>query len=401
MRIRTSLPLVFAALLAATGAGAEDYVPPALCRVHLGAASGDGRTAPELARQLAEAGGDVVVRGADWLDVVVPSDRVEGGSFFAGLGRDLTIEVRERNLDARLARFREVPDAGAYHTYEEVEAVIRSLVEARPDLVHHEVVGTSWEGRSIHAVRISSGGEDLPAYMITGAHHAREWISVEVPVALMRWLVESYDTDPEAKALVDSRRIWVVPVVNPDGLVYSQTHYRMWRKNRRDNGDGEFGVDLNRNYGHVFGQAGSSDSTWSDVYHGPEAFSEPETRALRDLVARERCVGTLSFHSYGELVLFPWSYGYEESPDHAALAAMAAGIAAKNGYTAEKSSDLYPSSGDFDDWFYGDAGAVSFTIELANQFVPDEDEIPAIVGANLPAVAWFLKECKGFPGAGD
>src|SRR5690606_24982078 len=134
-------------------------------------------------------------------------------------------------------------------------------------------------------IRLSSAPkhDSLPTSLLLGCHHAREHLSVEVPLKAAQYLARNYATNPRIKELLDTREVWIVPMINPDGAEYdiATGRYRMWRKNRRDNGDGTYGVDLNRNYATGWGGPGSSASPKSDVYHGPGAFSEPETRAVR------------------------------------------------------------------------------------------------------------------------
>ena len=316
------------ALLAAASpaSGPEVYVAPALVRIH-------HEGAPDASvRSVRGAGGEIVSRGKGWFDAVVPQDEVRDGVAFLGLGEGDTGEVVELDLDRQLDRFRGQGDAGVYHTYGEVKAEIDALVAARPDLISTESIGETIEGRPIHAVRISGTSEPRPTFLICGLHHAREWISVEVPMGLIHLLVESYDSDPQIKELVDSREVWVVPVLNPDGLEYSQTEYKMWRKNRRPHENGAYGVDLNRNWAYMWGNAGASTNPRSDTYRGEGPFSEPELQALRDLALRERPVAALSFHSYSELVLWPWGYGYDTPPDEEVLARHGRAMAALNGY---------------------------------------------------------------------
>jgi hypothetical protein len=217
------------------------------------------------------------------------------------------------------------PDLGQYHTYDELTAELQSMQTANPTRAQLVSIGHGWEGagefeqRQIWALKISDNAEadeGEPEIVFVGAHHAREWISVEVPLALAHHLLDNYATDPAIQEVVDNKVIWIVPMLNPDGHVYAATTNRCWRKNRRNNGDGTFGVDLNRNYGYQWGLAsGSSGSTISDTYRGPFAFSEPESQAFRDfLQARGNLRAVVSFHNYTQAVLRPWSYTLDFTP---------------------------------------------------------------------------------------
>ena len=390
----STLMLAATLTLAPVGAFAADpgYVTPSLVRIHL------TDSAQPVVDGIFEAGWDVVARGKGWIDALVPREQALQG--LAGLGladsAALRLEIRRQDADSELEAFRGRDDAGAYHTYAEVQAEIDGYAAAHPEILTKEIIGTTVEGRGIVAVRITGPGNaaERPAQLITGLHHSREWISVEVPMALVKMLVEGYAADPAIRALVDGRRIWVIPVVNPDGLIYSQTEYKMWRKNRATNEDGSRGVDPNRNYGYNWGLPGASPSPGSETYRGPAAFSEPEIQAVRDLGIREGFASAVSFHSYSELVLWPWGYTYDPAPDDDVLGFHGRKMAAFNGYTPEQSSDLYPTSGDFDDWFYGDQGTLAYTFELGTQFVPPETQIPGIVADNLKAMRYFLENCS-------
>ncbi len=382
----------------------DGYVPPSLVRL-----TASGRVESLIDEAIAN-GWDVCARAGRAIEVVMPRSeamdlrRIQKARDLFGesgrrrparrLGSIEAVEILRLDLDEELAAFRDRSDAGAYHTWDEVNSAVDALVAAHPDRIRKEAIGTTLEGRRVVAVEITAPGarrSRRPATLITGLHHAREWISVEVPMAAIRMLVEGYGSDPWVTSMLDSRRVWVVPVVNPDGLVYSQTKSRMWRKNRRPMGWTGTGVDPNRNYGYQWGGAGASGMAWSDTYRGPEAFSEPETQAVRDLALREKFQSALSFHSYSELVLWPWGYTYDVSPGEAVLKRHGDAMGALTKYKPMKSSGLYRTSGDLTDWFFGATGALAYTIELGRQFVPPEKEIPAIVAANLAAVRYFVE----------
>lgn len=395
--------LLLAAALMTTGSASaaeiDPYVTPSWVRLHAVSA------VQPLVDEALAADWDVVARKDGFIEVMMPAPEARQLSRLQRLrevfgkrtdgplreGSVLeSVEVLEADADAWLRRFGD--DAGVYHTYEEVVSELDGYLAARPEVVTKESIGTTFEGRDIWAVRLTAPGDSSgrPAALITGLHHAREWISVEVPMAVIDALVGGYGEDPWATQVLDTTEVWVVPVVNPDGHVYSQTKSRMWRKNRSKNGWWARGTDNNRNYGYNWGQGGASGNPHSQTYRGTEAFSEPETQAVRDLALRENFVTSLSFHSYSQLVLWPWGYTYDPAPDDAVLRLHGEKMAELTGYTPQQSSDLYPTSGDFCDWFYGATGALSYTFELGTRFVPAEEEVPGIVAKNLDAVRYFL-----------
>lgn len=293
--------------------------------------------------------------------------------------------------------------ATTYRNYSGTVAEIYAIEAAHPDIAEVSVIGVTWEGRDIPCVKVSdnvSVDESEPEVLIMGLHHAREWMSVEVPMYFLNNLVDNYGSDPQATWNVNNREIFIVPIVNPDGLVYAQT-VGDWRKNRRDNGDGSYGVDLNRNYdgaqnGDPNGDwgmgSGTSHTPSNEVYCGPSAFSEPETQAIRDLVLARDFQVTISYHSYGREIYWPWGYSTSvQSPHHATQQAIAEGLAAENGYTPMQSAVAYPTTGDTDDWVYGynwyQLGRFisAHTIELDGSFHPPVSQIDITCELNLGA----------------
>jgi murein tripeptide amidase MpaA len=297
---------------------------------------------------------------------------------------------------------------GAYHTYKELEADLLALQQKYPAIAKVFVLGESLEGRRIYALKISDNVEREEAQaqvLILGCHHAREWISVEVPFLWGKYLAENYATNPEVKRLVDRSEVWIVPLVNPDGLEYTIHAYRYWRKNRRDNGGGQFGVDLNRNYEYKWGldAVGSSADPSSAIYRGAAPFSEPETRAVRDLFLKKDFRALVSYHSFSQVILYPWSYTDLPSDRDAELrdiaVEMSDRIKAVNGRLykpGQSGKDLYLSNGDTTDWTFGLSGIPSYTIELPpidellGGFFNREEDIAPIFQENLPALLYFL-----------
>jgi carboxypeptidase T len=178
----------------------------------------------------------------------------------------------------------------------------------------------------------------------------------------------------------------------------------MWRKNRRYNGNFSWGVDPNRNYGYMWGydDIGSSPDPESYVYRGPGPFSEPETEALRQFLLAHPPAGSLSFHNYGQIIIYPWGYTFEPAPDHMVMATIAEGMAERisavsgREYTHGASDALYPVNGGTIDWIYGTFGAPSFTIELPPEYIYEggfftpESLIDSTFRENLPAMLYFI-----------
>lgn len=304
--------------------------------------------------------------------------------------------VLSGNIDDELASFRAKGSEGAYHSVAENEAELKALAQAHPEICHVESLGKTFEQRDIWGLRIGSHPEnkDLPRVLLFGLVHAREWISAELPHHAIRSLVAGYGQDEELTELIDSRIIWVIPVTNPDGLEYAQTNYSMWRKNRNKVVAMGTGVDVNRNFEVGFG-TGSSGWGNSDVYRGPHAGSEAETQSLLALMERERFSVSLSFHSYSELILYPWGYTDQDPPHKDIMSAHGQAMKNFNGYRhGSVAQILYSAGGATDDTFFTKYGCWSWTFELARQFVPPETQIESICQQNWPAVLHIIRSAQ-------
>ncbi len=294
-----------------------------------------------------------------------------------------------------------------FHNYEEMRTVVQDLATRFPQLTALDSIGKSHEGRELFRLRISgdlANADAKPAVVFMGGHHAREHLSIEMPILLAKHLLENYATDAEIQRLVDGRDIHIIPMVNPDGAEHdiADGNYKFWRKNRRDNGRGSYGVDLNRNYGYKWGTGGSSKNPDSDTYMGPSAFSEPETQAIKNFVDNQKNLTTLlSFHTFSELILYPWGGSYDQIAnvkDRSVFEKMAQTMAGWNKYTPQKSSDLYIASGDTTDWAYGTHNIFAFTFELdpadmwgGGGFYPGQAVIPVVFQKNLRPCLYLIE----------
>jgi carboxypeptidase T len=258
-------------------------------------------------------------------------------------------------------------------------------------MVTNETIGTSWENRSIVALRITGPeGGAKKNLLFMGLHHASEWMSMEVVMYLIHYFLANAKATPRIRAILDKSNVWFIPLVNPDGYEYSRVHDSLWRKNRRDNGDGTIGVDLNRNYGYQwntggFASDGSLVVTSSIEYPGPSAFSEPETRAVAGFAVAHPPVFSTSYHTAGEWILFPWSYTRGPTSDDGVFRAYAQEMAATNGYRVlQEGHSNHNKPGNSDDWLYHSFGTLAFTYEVGPGFSSqDEQQITGVVQANV------------------
>ncbi|MBM4008289.1 MAG: hypothetical protein FJ285_01705 [Planctomycetes bacterium] len=287
-----------------------------------------------------------------------------------------------------------------------IEARLEALVALRPDRASLFTVGTSIEGRVIRGIRISAlpVGTVAPAVVLNGTQHAREWGATMTCMYMADRLVETADSDPVVAQILARTEVLVIPVVNVDGYVFTwaDTANRLWRKNRRNNGDGTFGVDPNRNWGYQWGGAGASSNPSSETYRGPDAFSEPETQAMRTFFeARPNIVSNIDIHAYSQLVLSPWAYTTDFSADADVFQSigsdMSSAITQSGGlnYTVGPAgTTLYLASGGSVDWVYGSRAALAWTTEVRDTggygFVMPPSEILPCARENFAATLVFL-----------
>lgn len=274
--------------------------------------------------------------------------------------------VATKNVDPELA-----PDAG-YTTYSELTNILNEYRSRFPGIVSVQSIGKSHEGRDIWAVKISDNvdvEENEPVVFFNAMHHAREVMTTEIALDIIDQLTSGYAANSRTQNWVNSNAIWVVPMVNPDGNNKVWTSNNMWRKNTREG----YGVDINRNYPYAWGTCnGSSGSTYSDTYRGPSAGSEPETQAMMGLVARIKPVLSISYHSYSELVIYPYGCDGEHTPDRDTIEGVGrqlAGRLPKDGssgtYDPGTSWELlYAVDGGDIDWYYNEHQVLPYVIEV-------------------------------------
>ena len=321
-----------------------------------------------------------------------------------------------------------------YYSSPEIEAQMRVLAEKYPRYATFTVIGESIEGRNIAALKItdiSIAAEEKVQAVMLGGYHAREWIAYNFVHMLGEYLITAaasdesktltaegvtYDLSP--LTLLAGAEVWVVPAVNPDGREYTKID-RLWRKNRRDNGDGTFGVDLNRNHSYKWGElknGGSSGNTNDITYRGVAANSEPETQAVCRLMYNLSSPNmVISYHNYGQLILHPWGWGSEAStpgyenletlnpPEYeymhgiaVTMSIMIKGVHDKVYDAAESGAGLYGANGASDDWVYAVFQIPSYTFELRPASYPPgfelpESEIWPTFQENLPAALYSIE----------
>ncbi|MBN1149659.1 hypothetical protein JXA84_00375 [candidate division WOR-3 bacterium] len=258
---------------------------------------------------------------------------------------------------------------GDYLTYSEALTSMDSVSGAHPQIVSQRFIlpnntgDNTWDGNQVWAVKVSdnvSVQEDEPEVMICALHHAREPIGTSIAIYFLHWLSDNYGTDVEATWIVDNRQVWIVPIVNPDGYIYNEVtsgYGGMWRKNRRNSGGGNYGVDPNRNYSYMWGydNNGSSNDPSSETYRGPSGASEPEVQSMINFYLGHEIRSCIDYHSYSQFYLYPWGYINQPTEDNWKFDSLTRMMASSNGYQCGRPGQLlYDVNGGSFDFGYGD-----------------------------------------------
>lgn len=276
------------------------------------------------------------------------------------------------------------------------------LMATHSNMARRELIGKSIENRDMNVYTIHAPGaynSSKPALWINAAQHAREWLTPPTAIYSIEKFLTTYLTDPQVKRLLDAINIFYLPFTNPDGYVFTWTGNRMWRKNRRRNANGSFGVDINRNWRSGFGGPGSSNVPSSETYRGPSALSEPESKCISDYLLRHPQIKAgYDVHSYSQLMLRPWGKSNTPAPDEPRLQAlgkkMSDAILAVHRvpYRNIRSTELYPASGIMCDEFYEYHRMMGYTVELrpagafGGGFAPPPSQILPTAEENWKAI---------------
>ncbi len=303
---------------------------------------------------------------------------------------------------------------GIYHNWQEVVAFVDSLRLLYPQVVSEKwSLGQSHEGRDIWCFRMSNTPDvdkpDRPEILFDALHQARAVMTSEFDIMFAEYLAQNYGSDPEITYLLDTREVYFVPVVNPDGFWFNNWG-DMWRKNRRDNGGSPcWGVAPNRNYPFQWVGPGSSTDPCDDTYRGPLAGSEPEIQAIMGLINSHQFVTRNSIHSSGNMTLYPWSYTENPTPDDAIFEHMGQMMTMFNGYTPGQPPELlYVVNGGSIDWDYGATGEhakiFGFTNEIgggSDGFWPAESRRGELFQENIWPAIYLMRGASAFVAASD
>ncbi|WP_415396674.1 M14 family zinc carboxypeptidase [Sulfurimonas sp. CS5] len=291
-----------------------------------------------------------------------------------------------------------------YSSYDECVEFFKQAQITNPDLFKVESIGKTWEDREIIAVSITKNIDkhlEKPALFYTGTIHAREWIGIELSLSFAKYILDHIDYDPQLNAILDRSTLYMVPCANPDGFEYSRNHFSFWRKNRRKNADGSFGVDLNRNFS--IGFTPNKDMT-SNVYSGVSAFSEPETAALRDFVTSHKNITiALDYHSQGNVFFPAHNFMHEDAIDAIDLNLLASNMAEEirkesgreyGVHMGKPPVSLISGSGRE---FYYEQGALSLVVEVGTRNISDyKEHMSENIEENISALIFALSEVNNY-----
>ncbi|PNJ40111.1 CPA4 isoform 1 [Pongo abelii] len=308
------------------------------------------------------------------VDVLVPSVSLQAVKSF----------LRSQGLEYAVT----IEDLQIYHEMDNIAADF-------PDLARRVKIGRSFENRPMYVLKFSTGkGARRPAVWLNAGIHSREWISQATAIWTARKIASDYQRDPAITSILEKMDIFLLPVANPDGYVYTQTQNRLWRKTRsRNPGSSCIGADPNRNWNASFAGKGASDNPCSEVYHGPHANSEVEVKSVVDFIQKHgnfKCF--IDLHSYSQLLMYPYGYSVKKAPDAEELDKVArraakalASVSGTEYQVGPTCTTVYPASGSSIDWAYDNGIKFAFTFELrdagtygfllpANQIIPTAEE---------------------------
>jgi len=291
-----------------------------------------------------------------------------------------------------------------YSSYDECVSFFNDAQKTNPNLFKIESIGKTWEDRDIIAVSITKDvdtHDQKPALFYTGTIHAREWIGIELSISFAKYILDHIDYDPQLNSLLDRSTLYMVPCANPDGFEYSRNHFSFWRKNRRKNADGSFGVDLNRNFSIGFTP---NKNTSSNVYSGPSPFSEPETSALRDFATSHPNITiALDYHSQGNVFFPAHNFIHEDAQDAIDLNLLAGNMAEEIRKESNREYGIHMGkppvhliSGSGREFYYS-LGALSLVAEVGTRNISDyQENMSEHIDENIPALMFALSEVNNY-----
>jgi len=350
-------------------------------------------------------------------------------SFLIDAGFEFEIDIK-RESPARLIQqdvtINGISGYPCYETVEETYAEAQSIADDNPNIASWIDVGDSWEktaGLSGYDMMVlvltnSAFSGEKPKFFATAAIHAKEYTTAPLCLLFAKYLVDNYGIDADATWILDHHEVHLMFHTNPDGRKKAETGL-LWRKNTNQNYCGATnnnrGADLNRNFEYEWGccSKGSSGNECDNHYRGPYATSEPEIQAvqayMRSIFPNQRGSGSsaaapddatgiyIDFHSYSELVIWPWGYTSSLAPNGIQMQTLGRKFAYWNGYMPDQGAGTLQwfSNGTSKDFCYGELGVPSFVFELGTEhFQSCSYYENNIVPGNLPAMIYAAKVAR-------
>lgn len=326
------------------------------------------------------AGYPVEVLKPDYLQYITERN-LRDTAFIARINRDASMREGTDLSNYPVPVHFKLGSMGGYLHLAEVYQELDSMRMLYPELISQKFsIGnaSTIEGRPVYSVRMSNQPDqpqNKPRVLYNALIHAREPMGMQQLIFYMWYLLENYATSEEIRYLVDNLELYFIPVVNPDGYAYNYSYAPIgggdWRKNRRNNGDGTYGVDLNRNFGYMWGydNNGSSPNPGDVTYRGTAPFSEPETQIIRDFIVENDFRLAINYHTYSNFLLYPWCWQTQITPDSTLQLTYADYFTKESGYLSGMPGQiLYNTNGDAMDWQYGEQSlkqkTLAFTVEV-------------------------------------
>jgi len=287
-----------------------------------------------------------------------------------------------------------------YMSYNESLNFLDSMEKNYPKLIKVISIGTTFEGRDIVLVKISQNvdtADEKPAMLYTGSIHAREWIGHELALKFIEYVAQNQNIDPELEKSLSQSTMYMVPCLNPDGYEYSRKHFSFWRKNRRKNHDGTFGVDLNRNFSIGFVK---QNDTSSNVYGGEEPFSEAETSAIKAFVdTHENITIAFDYHSQGNVFFPAHKFMHEAEIDGTDMNVLCANMNDEFSKVTGRKYGIHRGkppagliSGSGREYYYS-KGIIAIVAEVGTKNIPDYmKSMSGSINENIPALKYAFSE---------
>ncbi|MGB3341485.1 MAG: M14 family zinc carboxypeptidase [bacterium] len=307
-----------------------------------------------------------------------------------------------------------------YLSYAEVNDSLQQMVQNYPSICKLDSLPIpTYQGRWMYGIKISDNvyveEDDEPGFLVDGLHHSREWACIPVVLFFADSLLNAYGQVQPITDIIDNTEIYCFPIINADGYVYDYPGGNWWRKNREPFG-GSTGTDPNRNYagctGDIEGDWGAVDngkathSPSSETFCGAYVNSGDETRALTLYAEAHEFNAYMSYHSSGEMIMWPWGWKDQESPDSALYNHFGNNAAdlvqCLYGGTYDRGPigiTIYPVSGSSVDWLYSwsrhvhGVSNLSFTTELGTAFYQAESQLDHINHQNFKALEYLAGIC--------